>query len=274
MEPVVLDSALVDTVQQDDLDAQSVLVVADQVLGDGLDAPTAPAALAVAEPAPDGVDRQELKTVFHALASTAHDSFGTFSVRHDEVRRIRAYADGADDDPDPDVVMERSLVQPRDFHLYEFRNNPGQIYVTTQEAVVRRIYRRARETHGQQGMALNLRRTRLDDLEGSLNNTEIIGYKLVDILSNTPISTYDVVGEDIRNNQEIQDAKNRAGDMKALAVRLQHGNEIIEVWVYQNGVVTFLDYPGDNPGLGLLDLLNPIIGNCSELELANPMCKL
>ena len=212
-----------------------------------------PPPLAVAELAPDGVDREELKTVFHTLPVTAHDAFGTFSVRHDEVRSIRAYAEGTDDDPSPDDVTERSFVQPRDFHLYEFRNNPGQVYVTTQEAVVRRVYRRARETHGNQGMALNLRNTSLGDLEATLNNAEIIGYKLVDVLSSTPIATYDVLGDDISNNREVQDAKNRAGAMKALAIRLQHGGEIIAVWVYQNSAVTFLNYPRGQSGTWVVE---------------------
>ena len=228
----------------------------------------APPPVAFAESAPDGVDRPELKTVFHALMNSAHDAFRTFAVRHDEVRRIRAYQEGTDDDPNPDEVTERSFVQPRDFHLYELLNTPGQAYVTTQEAVVRRMYRRARETYADPSITLNLRKTKLGDLETALNNNEIIGYKLVDVLSNTPIMNYDVLGDDISNNGEVQGAKNRAGDMKAIAVRLQHGGEIISVWVYQNGAVTFLNYPGDNLGLGLLDLLSPIIGNCSDLELA------
>ena len=66
----------------------------------------------------------------------------------------------------------------------------------------------------------------------------------------------------------MQDAKNRAGLMKGLAISLQEGDEIIAVWVYQNGAVTFLNYPGDNPGLSLLSSLNPIIDVCSESELA------
>ena len=237
-----------------------------EAVSDDLD--VSPPPLAIAESAPDGVGREELKTVFHTLPTADHDAFETFSVRHDEARNIRAYSEGTVDDPSPDDVTDRSFVQPRDFHLYEFRNNPGHVYVTTQEPVVRRMYRRARETHGGQGMALRLRNINLGDLEAALNNAEIIGYKLVNILSNTPIATYDVLGEDIRHNQEIQGAKTRAGGIKALAIRLQHGNEIIAVWVYQNNVVTFLNYPGDNPGLGLLSLLNPIIGNCSDLVLA------
>lgn len=240
-------------------------LVSDQTLPDSSDVPPP---LTVAESAPDGVDRAELKTVFHTVPTTAHDAFTTFSVRHDEVRNIRAYAAGTDDDPSPDDVTERSLVQPKDFHLYEFRDDPRQVFVTTPEAVVRRMFRRARATHSQQGMALNLRNTNLGDLETALSSAEIIGYKLVDVLSNTPIANYDVLGEDISNNNEIQNAKSRAGDIKALAIRLQHQNEIIAVWIYQNGAVTFLDYPGDNTGLGLLDQLNPIIGNCSDLELA------
>lgn len=119
----------------------------------------------VAELAPEGADRSELKTVFLGLAVNAHDDFGTFAVRHDEIRHVRAYAEGTDDNPDPDDVVERSFVQPRDFHLYELQNNPGQVYVTTQGAVVRRIYRRARETHGANGLALNLRNTNLGNLE-------------------------------------------------------------------------------------------------------------
>lgn len=56
--------------------------------------------------------------------------------------------------------------------------------------------------------------------------------------------------------------------MKALAVRLQHGDQIIGIWIYQNGTITFLDYPGDHSGLGLLSMLNQIIGDNSESVLA------
>ena len=231
--------------------------------------------LTVGELAPDGVDREELRTTFHALSTTAHDAFGSFSVRHDEVRKIRAYADTEGDDRNfsdgSDDVVERSLVQPKDFQLHELLDSPGQAFITTQEAVVRRIFRRARETYstlGIGGIALNLRNTNLEDLEAALHDGEIIGYKLVDVMSNTPITTYDVLGEDISNNKEIQDARSRAGEMKGLAVRLQQGSQIIAVWVYQGGAVTFLAYPGDGPGLGLLNALNSIIASCSALELA------
>jgi hypothetical protein len=139
------------------VDAPGLVRVAQDVVPDVPPPPT------VAELAPDGADRTELKTVFLGLAANAHDDFGTFAVRH-----VRAYAEGTDDNPNPDDIVERSFVQPRDFHLYELQNNPGQVYVTTQEAVVRRIYRRARETHGANGLALNLRNTSLNQSQGEM----------------------------------------------------------------------------------------------------------
>jgi hypothetical protein len=144
------------------VDAPGLVRVAQDVVPDVPPPPT------VAELAPDGADRTELKTVFLRLAANAHDDFGTFAVRHDEIRHVRAYAEGTEDNPNPDDVVERSFVQPRDFHLYELQNNPGQVYVTTQEAVVRRIYRRARETHGANGLALNLRNTSLNQSQGEM----------------------------------------------------------------------------------------------------------
>ena len=231
----------------------------------------------VGESSPEGVSRKELQTTFHKLSATAHDAFTSFYVRHDEVKTVRAYAstgevdmdDSANVNDDGNEVVERRFVQPKDFQLHELQDSPGQAFITIQEAVVRRMFRRARQTYDDTfSVALSLRKTNLQELEAALRDREIIGYKLIDVLSNTPIANYDVLGEDIRNNDEIQGARNRAGEIRALAVHLQQGSQIIAVWVYQNGAVTFLAYPGDGPGLGLLNDLNPTIASYSALELA------
>lgn len=226
----------------------------------------------VAEPAPDGVEREELQTVFNVLPVAIHDRFNGFTIRHDEVKGVTAYAPGTDDDPSPGDVREFRVVQPRWAFLYELVDDPGQIYVTAPDAVLRRILRRARATNAGLGIALRVRSTDLDAIESTLGSatsvtlTEVIGYKLLNVSSKTPITTLDVVGEDIINNDEIQDAKSRAGRVRALAVRIQFRQSIIELWITEKGGVSYLNYPGDEPALELLMMLNPIIEQCSELD--------
>ena len=226
----------------------------------------------VAEPAPDGVERAELQTAFNALPITVHDGFHAFNVKHDEVRAVTAYTSGTDEDPSPDEVREYRVVQPRYAFLYEFVAAPGQIYVTTTDAVIRRILRRARATNTGQGVALRVRNTDLSAIESALGSatsvtlTDVIGYKLLNVSSDTHIATLDVLGENISNNDEIQNAKSRAGKVRALAVRIQFRQGIIELWITEKGGVSYLHYPGDEPALELLMILNSIIEQCSDLE--------
>ena len=225
----------------------------------------------VAEPAPDGVEREELQTAFDALPITVHDGFHAFNVRHDEVKSVTAYAPWTAEDPSPNEVREYRVVQPRHAFLYEFVAAPGQIYVTTTDAVIRRIVRRARATSPGQGTVLRVRSTDLDAIELTLRSapsvtlTDVIGYKLLNVSSDTPITNLDVMGEDISNNAEIQNAKNRAGKVRALAVRIQFRQGIIELWITEKGGVSYLNYPGDEPALELLTILNPLIEHCSKL---------
>ncbi len=185
---------------------------------------------------------------------------------------MTAYAPGTDDDPSPEEVRELRVVQPRAAFLYAFVNNPSQIYVTAPEAVIKRIARRAKATNADLAMSLRVRTTDLETIESTLRSatsvtlTEVIGYKLFNVSSDTPISTLDVVGEDIIHNDEIQDAKNRAGRVRALAVRIQFRQSIIELRITEKGGVSYLKYPGDDVALGLLMILNPIIEQCSGLE--------
>ena len=221
--------------------------------------------IAVVELAPEGVGRDELRTTFSSLPS-AHDEFDVYTVAHDTVQRLIAYEDGNDSDPSPDAVREISVVRPRDYLLYEFRGT-GRIYVTTSAAVVRQICRRTIATHIGQSIGLTLRETDIKRLEGELSNDrEIAGYKLANVQSTTNLHVVDVEGDNIRNNAEIQSARARASHMRAVKVRLQPlGHDtLIEVWVWSNGRVSFVNYPGDTMGLAVLHTLNPIIERCSD----------
>ncbi len=179
------------------------------------------------------------------------------------------YVAGTDDNPNPNETREARIAHPLDFYLYEFVSDHGQAYVGASETVVRQMFRRALETNGP-GVELHVRNVDLEDLErelqdaSSLRVAEVIGYKLVRVRSDTPLRNLDVLGQDISNNHEVQDAKNRAGRVRAFAVRLLYGNRLVEVWIGEGGNVSFLDYPGDEPALGLLATLHPIITGCSS----------
>lgn len=221
----------------------------------------------VGEPAPDDVERGELQTSFSPIDPTI-DEFNPFNVKHDRVAKVTAYANATAGDPNPENTVDRNYVYPVHYLLYGFSDNPNRAFITAQDYIVKQMFRRVRVTYGIHGAALRFRNVDLLRLEESLDETEIIGYKLIGVNSQTPIRTYDVVGVDMTNNAEVQDAKRRAENVKALAVSYQHHDKVLRLWLYQNGGVTFQNYPGDESGLGLLSLLNAEIERCSETELA------
>ena len=237
---------------------------------DPTDVPGNPSGVTISQLAPQDVEREELSTIF-TEAVTGHAAFRSYSVRHDFIKSLMEYVAGTDGNPSPNETMELRIAQPLDFYLHEFGNASGQAYVGASEAVVRQVFRRAVETHGP-GVELHIRNVNLENLEVALGNTnalrvaEIIGYKLLRVRSDTPLKKFDVLGQDISNNREVQDAKSRADSVKAFAVRLLYANSAIEVWISESGGVSFLHYPGDTPALGLLAILHPLIEGCSALK--------
>ena len=220
----------------------------------------------VVEPAPEGCPRQQLRTKVVAQARTPHEAFAAFAGTHDEVKRLSAYADPDGNGPDPDEVQERILVQPRRFQVYEFTAQPGYLYVTAQELTMKQVFRRYRTTHSDDGTTYSRRVVRLESLEHAVANAEVVGYVLLDVAMTTPVERLDVQGLRISQNLEVQDAKSKAEQIKAVSFRLQAGDEIVRVQIDRNGSVAFINYPGDETALGILDRLESIIDSIADTE--------
>ena len=186
-------------------------------------------------------------------AGSPHDAFGPFDVMHDIPTRLRSYPDSDEDGTDSEETTERIYIRPYPFEVYEFLQTPGLLYCTTSDLVLRQMFRRYRNSAEGRGAGFRHRVVRLDELEGTLRRewpgTNIAGYKLQDVLLTTHVGTYDVLGNEMENNLEAQDAKTKAGKIKAVAFSTQYGNQIIRAMVSNTGAVMFLDYPGDEIAL-------------------------
>ena len=220
-------------------------------------------ALQVAQPAPEGSPREQLKTTVTYNADSSHDAFHSLTATHDEARRIQAYSDN----PNEDVIEERIIVRPRTFQIREFRDSPGQLYIAAPYTTIRQMFRRFRETNSGAPNVFQQRIVQILALEVKLRRMgTIMGYKMLDVILSTPIRSYDVLGDDISANQEVQDAKQRAREVWAITFGLQQGNAILRVQVASNGSVTFLEYPGDGIASQFLLHLEPILSAHSDLE--------
>ena len=178
--------------------------------------------------------------------------------------------DPDDNQDDPDGLQERIYVQPREFHIYEFAEKAGQLYVTTPELTMRQMLRRYRDT-STNDVALNRRIVDLDCLEGQLSPANIDGYLLTDVLMSSPVQRMEIVGQRLGQNDEVQDVKSRADKLRALEFSWQRVgmDRVVYVRVAENGAVRFIDYPGDATALRVLADLEPLIDACDDTELIN-----
>ena len=236
--------------------------------GAGGQAPqTANTVLEVEVDAPDGSGRDSLRTKFASIPVTPNDAFNSFLATHDLVKHVQAYADtDGGGGPDPNVIEDRTYIQPKQFPAHEFRSTPGQFYMAAPETVVRQMFRRFKASGQGSDTVFNRRIVQIRNLEEDLVDVTVVGYKLANVQFSTPVATYEVTGQLMTQNIEVQDAKAKAGDMKAITFNLQSGNEIVRVQIAQNGAVTFLNYPGDDNALTILGQLEQVIAKNSDLE--------
>ena len=211
--------------------------------------------------APQGAPRPTLRSRVFPRADTPNDAFQAFNGRHDTVGRIIEY-----ERSDEDTTTERIFVRPSEFQAYELRRSPGWLYVTASDSTLKQMFRRYRESTGEFGTTFNRRIVRIGDLEQRLNEMEIVGYTLGNVRSTTPISNYDVLGQQMDQNTEVQDARNRAERIRAITFDLLRGDTILRVRVAENGSVTFFDYPGDATALGVIDRLETYIQGSADVE--------
>ena len=220
------------------------------------------------EPAPEGINRNFLRTTITPHEESPNGAFGLWEVDHDVVGRVAAYDETDENGEDPDEVRERAFVRRQSFYLYEFFSGPGMLYGATSETALRRVFRRYKNSTSS---TYELRAVRLNDLEEVLKRdwvgTSIAGYKLIGVAMTTLVRTLTMAGDDLENNVEAQDAKEKARDTAAITFRLQHGEQMISVQVSNTGAVTFQDYPGDEAALGFLEQLEQYVQGCSNHEL-------
>ena len=222
--------------------------------------------LDVHQTAPEGSPRKLLRTRVYNRVDTPHDGFDGFVGRHDVVRKYEEYVPPEEDGQEDDRMQERISIQLTGFQSYELRRNPGWIYTTASDSVQKSLFRRYRETSGQHGTTFNRRVVRIGELEESLNDMQVVGYTLANVLSSTPISNLDVRGQRMTDNVEVQNAKGRAGQIRSISVELQSGNSIVSVSISELGSVSFNNYPGDGIALSVLDTLDNYIDNSADME--------
>ena len=85
---------------------------------------------------------------------------------------------------------------------------------------MRQVLRRYRDTHGDD-VDLNRRVVDLDCLEKKLSPDSIGGYLLTDILMGSPVQRVDIVGQQLGEKDEVQNVKDRADKLRALAFSWQ-----------------------------------------------------
>ena len=228
--------------------------------------------LSVSELAPEGSPRKNLRTKVFSRAETPHEAFNAFNGVHDVCRRYMAYAEsdeGGADQTDTEQLQEQIYVSPSYFHAYELRRIPGMFYATSSESLLKQIFRRYRETNQRQDVTFNQRVVQIADLELALRNdmsADTVGYTFRNVSSETTITSMDVEGSQMGENQEVQDAKNRAESIRFIKLDLQIGEHLHRIRIGENGSVSFAKYPGDETALAVLDLLEQYMSRYSETE--------
>ena len=232
--------------------------------------------LDVAETAPEGAGRNQLRTKVNLHPSSPNDAFDALTATHDTVVQIKgAYVPSDDDDDDTDELQDRFLVRPKDFNIFEFKGKSGQIYANMPLTHIKKMSHRHKQTakeDGQSGSTLNLRLVSLPNLETALKHATtiavtVVGYGLDRVLLSTPVTRLDVLAEEIETNTEMQDAKGKAENMRTLMMDVAVEDELVRVRIGENGAAYFRSYPGDGLALTVLEILEPFIDSHSDTML-------
>ena len=224
-----------------------------------------PIAMDVNLPSPEEVDRPYLRTRAFAREVVVHDAFHGFTFLHDAVGHYSAYDDVPDpeDDDEPQVF---TYIGASRFHAYELGNNPGYLYAGTSLSNLKEVFRRYRANVG--SAVIRQRIVNVWDLEKALRQNfgaNISEYVLLNVNSDTAVSRVDIRGQDISDNDEMQNMKNRAEYLQTLGFGFLHEGVVLGISISMNGAVKFARYPGDHPALEVLCQLEPYIATSSEL---------
>ena len=227
--------------------------------------------LDVQRAAPEGAPRPVLRTRVYARSDTPKAGFNAFSVTHDEIGHYDAYAgpdDGRVDTIAADEVIRKMYIGPIRFFTYELSVSPGHLYATTSTDNLKEMFRRYRATNNRQGAIFRRRVVDIRALEATLSaeaSTETTGYTFSNVQSDTAITRMSADGQQIGDNDEVQDVKERAETIKAIRFDFQLDDVVLRMSIDENGTVKFSKNPGDEPALDALHQLNTYIESHSHL---------
>ena len=200
-----------------------------------------------------------------------HDAFKAFNVVHDDCKSIYAYPASDNQTDDASVVEneeEKIYVYPLRFSLYELTAQPGQVYAAAPTALLRHMFSRHRETYQAESAVFKQRVVDISALEPVLKSetdAETVGYAFRNVQSNHPISRLAVEGMNVDTNEEVQDIKGRADEIKSITFDLQTSDRLVRVRISEDGSVGFTRDLGDHTALTIVNLLESYISKYSEL---------
>ena len=224
--------------------------------------------LSATEAAPEGANRDTLKSRIYRQYDSPHAAFGAFSAVHDIDITRETYADLMEDLDDEDRMRSLVFIERKSFEIYEHLGTGG-LYFTSQDAYLRRMFRRYRDNTGDHARVLTRRVVDLAELERRIPELDINGYRLEEVPGDTPLDTYEVSGSNIARNADVQAAKQNAKKFRAFSFKQGNGSQPLNIKVTRDGIVTFCDYPGDRLGLEILSRLEQHILICSDSSRVN-----
>ena len=205
-------------------------------------------------------NRTALHSRFYPVEDSPNDEFRPYNVVHDECRRYTAY-DLAD--PSSDSEVDVTLVYPRRFGVYELKKQPGSFYAATSANNMREIFRRYRDSTNEYAV-LRVRNLDIQCLEMALQDAEVVGYTLLDVLGATTYLRLQAKGPQIAQNPEAQGFVQRAGHVQNISIQLQAGTLIVQLEIRDDGSIKFQNYPGDSTALDVIAKLESLIAGCSD----------
>lgn len=223
-----------------------------------------PIVLDIEVPAPDGAQRDTLRTKIVRRAESPNPAFRSFVVSQDEYASFLDYKDA-----NTDETIERTRTYPATFQIHELHNFPGAMYANVGVSALKEVLRRYRESTGKAAVVLHQRIVRLEELERLLKaegEVSIQGYVLLNVRSTPPIDRLAADGANVDTNAEVVDAKRRAEGIHRISFDLVRDTQVLGVRVGVQGDVRFMNYPGDAIALGALAWLDDRIDRCSDQE--------
>ena len=215
---------------------------------------------------PEGIERPFLRTRAYTQEVALHDAFRGYNLVHDTLGRYSAYED-VENPEDNEETQQHYYVGSKRFPAYELRNNAGSLYANASLADLKEVFRRYRNTTGNNGALLRGRIVDVRALRADLReraNAESVGLVFHNVESDTAIVRLAVDGQDMDDNHEVQGVDVRSERILVLKFDIQHGGEMLRMAVDESGTVKFTRYPGDQPGLEMLHQLEQYIRERSE----------